>query len=73
MDWTPVTQRGVDSTPNESKKEPAKNESTNPCDWCTHGHGVKTCSIKACYGWSRFDPIEGTPLFIEQKTDGIDW
>lgn len=81
LDWTPVTQREIDLTPSENKKEPVsvcdkileQKESTNPCDWCTHGCGSNTCPIKNCYSWSRFNPIEGTPLFIEQKTDGIDW
>lgn len=47
-----------------------KEDSTNPCDWCTRSIGDH-CNVKECIGWSRFNPIAGTPLFIEQKVDDM--
>ena len=68
---------GIGFASDENKKKPAKNESTNPCDWCKHAYNKEMCPVSACYGWSRFDAVAGTPLFIKQKVDDMhdsfDW
>lgn len=56
----------------------AVSDSDDPCDWCKEAYGKPICPNKACYGYSRFREVEGTPSSVYSKVENthesfLDW